>query len=122
MDISLLVSDAQALTTALDRTKVHPRAVMVVVAPETGNVRVWIVPREDAINKHEFYRIVAECISGNDLASLDVGMVQLTRSSNSAIRGLASLMSIQGINDIQMSANSYDGVMLPEGIVIRLDI
>ena len=122
MDQEILVSEAQRLTEALDETKVAPRAVMVTLSSETGNWKVWIVPKRDDINKQEFYRIVAEKISGTELRNIDVGSVELRSSSNPAIIGMSKFARVEGIGSVHFSNNTYNGILLPDGIVVRMVI
>jgi hypothetical protein len=120
VDHELLVKQAQELTDHLDQTKVAPKAVMLVISQETGNWRLWIVPADEAVNKQEFYRIVAEMISGNDIPDIDVGSVELATSDNPAMKGMGRMLRMEGIGSAQMSNNTYNGVLLPDGIVIRM--
>lgn len=122
MDQEILVKEAQALTSALDATKIAPRAVMITSSSETGNWKLWIVPRTDDINKQEFYRIVAETISGNDLSNIDVASVELRKSDNPAIIGMSRFLRMDGIGSAHFSNNTYNGILLPDGIVVRMAI
>lgn len=122
MDHEILVKEAQDLTQALDKTKVKPRVVMVAISTETGNWKLWIVPERDDINKQEFYRIVAEVISSNGLQSIDVGSVELRSSTNPAVVGMSKFLRMEGIGSAQFSNNYFNGVLLPDGIVIRMAI
>lgn len=120
MDQELLVKQAQALTGNLDETKVVPKAVMLVISQETGNWRLWIVPKDESINKQEFYRIVAETISKNGISGIDVGSVELAKSDNPAMQGMGKMLRAEGIGNAHMSNNTYNGVLLPDGVVIRM--
>lgn len=122
MDQEILVKEAHLLTEALDKTKIAPRAVMITISPETGNWRIWIVPRSDDINKQEFYRIIAECISSHGLMNIDVGSVELRLSTNPAIIGMSKFLRAEGMVSIQFSSNIYKGILLPDGIVIRMAV
>lgn len=122
MDQELLVKEAQALTKCLDQTKVAPRAVMLVVSAETGNWRLWIVPKDDGIDKQEFYRIVAEEISKNEVAQIDVGAVELKKSTNPAVQGLGQMIKSPGISSMYMNNNIVNGVLIPDGVLIRIDL
>lgn len=122
MDQEVLVSETQALTRALDATKVAPRAVMITSSSETGNWKIWIVPRTDEINKQEFYRIVAETISSIGLINIDVASVEIRNSNNPAIIGMSRFMRMKGIGSAHFSNNTYNGVLLPDGIVVRMSI
>jgi len=122
MDQEVLVKEAQALTGALDGTKIAPRAVMIAISSETGNWKVWIVPQRDDINKQEFYRIIAEKISCSGLMNIDVGSVELRTSTNPAIIGMSKFLRMKGIGNAHFSNNVFNGVLLPDGIVIRMAV
>lgn len=122
MDQELLVKQAQQLTAALDNTEVAPRAVMFAVSSETGNWKLWIVPKDDAVDKHEFYRLVSERISSIGIDGIDVGSVELFTSKNPAIVGLSKLLHFNGIGNATVSNNTYKGVLLPDGVIIRMAI
>ena len=114
------MKQAQKLTGYLDKTKVAPKAVMMVISQETGNWRLWIVPADESINKQEFYRIVAENISTNGISDIDVGSVELAKSDNPAMQGMGKMVRAEGISSMYMTNNTYDGVLLPDGVVIRM--
>ncbi|WP_322866385.1 hypothetical protein U5922_009355 [Aquicoccus sp. G2-2] len=120
MDQDLLVKEAQKLTRFLDTTKAAPKAVMLVISQETQNWRLWIVPADEAINKQEFYRIVAETISANGISGIDVGSVELSSSKNPAMMAMGSMLRADGIGSSFMSNNTFNGVLLPDGVVIRM--
>ena len=122
MDQDLLVKEAQKLTGFLDETKAKPKAVMLVVSQETGNWRLWIVPGDEALNKQEFYRIVAETISGKGISGIDVGSVELSSSKNPAMQGMGKMMRVGGISSAVVSNNTFNGVLLPDGVIIRMEI
>lgn len=122
MDKDLLVEQAQRLTELLDKTDAEPKAVMLVEAEETGNLRLWIVPRNESINKQEFYRIVAETISLNEIVGIEVGLVELATSTNPAMQGMGLMMRMEGIGSAYMSNNVHNGVLLPSGVVIRMEL
>ncbi|WP_340242029.1 hypothetical protein [Sulfitobacter pontiacus] len=120
MDQKILVKQAQALTESLDGTKLVPKAVMLVISQETGNWRLWIVPSEDKIDKQEFYRIVAETISEKGISDIDVGSVEFAKSDNPAMRGMGKMIHAPGIGNAYMSNNTFNGILLPDGFVIRM--
>ena len=122
MDQDLLVKEAQKLTGFLDETKAKPKAVMLVVSQETGNWRLWIVPDDEALNKQEFYRIVAETISAKGISGIDVGSVELSSSKNPAMQGMGMMMQVGGISSAFVSNNTFNGVLLPDGVIIRMEI
>jgi predicted transglutaminase-like protease len=119
MDQEILVDEAKQLTLALDNTKIEPKLVMITISSETGNWKIWIVPKDDKIDKHEFYRITAEAISDGGLKNIDVGSVELRKSSNPEIIGLTKMIRVEGISTVNISSNTMNGILLPDGIIIR---
>jgi hypothetical protein len=122
MDQSALVKEAQVLTVALDGTKVAPRAVMITIPSEMNDWKIWIVPRSEHFNKQEFYRIIAEVITQNDLKNIDMGSVELRVATNPGVVGLSKLLHMEGVGSVNVSSNAYDGMLLPDGIVIRMAV
>ncbi|MES2666846.1 MAG: hypothetical protein V4712_12140 [Pseudomonadota bacterium] len=122
MDQDILVTEAQKLTGFLDNTKAKPKAVILVVSQESGNWRLWIVPANEEINKQEFYRIVAEAISVNGIFGIDVGSVELSSSKNPAMQGMGRMMRVEGISRAFVSNNTFNGILLPDGVVIRMEL
>ncbi len=122
MDQEILVEQAQVLTQHLDKTKAAPKAVMLVVSEETGNMKLWMVPRKEDINKQEFYRIVAESITNHGIKGIDVGFVELVKSSNPAMRATGLMMKADGINSLFVSGNVFNGILLPDGVIIRMEL
>lgn len=122
MDQSTLVKEAQTLTMALDGTKIAPRAVMITMPSETNSWKIWIVPQSVQFNKPEFYRIIAEVITQNDLKNIDMGSVELRPSTYPGVVGLSKLLHMEGVGSVNVSSNSYEGMLLPDGIVIRMAV
>lgn len=122
MDQDALVKESQELTKSLDESNIKPKAVMLALSGETGSWKLWIVPKSDEVNKQEFYRIVAEHISKNDFQNIDVGSVELRASTNPAIIGMSKFLKMEGVGSAHFTNNTYNGVLLPDGIVIRMAI
>jgi hypothetical protein len=121
MDQDALVADAQALTTRLDETVVKPKGVMWAMTPETDSGKLWVIPAQH-MDKREFYGLVANSISVEGLNALDVGMVELVDIDRARRMGLGMFLTMPGIGRASMRSNAVNGVMLPDGIVIRMDI
>lgn len=122
MDQDILVKEVQALTAALDETQIVPRAVVIAISSETTNWKIWVVPKNDSMNKQEFYRIVSDTIIKSKLHSIDIGSIELRPSSNAAIIGLSHFIRMKGIGSAQLTNNTFNGILLPDGIVIRMDV
>jgi hypothetical protein len=122
MDQSTLVKEAQVLTMALDGTKIAPRAVMITIPSDSNHWKIWIVPGSENFNKQEFYRIIAEVIARNDLKNIDMGSVELRPSTSLGIVGLSKLLHMEGVGSVNISSNAYEGMLLPDGIVIRMAV
>lgn len=116
-----LAAEAKKLTAELDKSAFGPAAVMWVVSPETGNGRLWIVPRT-AVDKRAFYVAVGTAISQLHLQHINVGMVEMIDPNRAHRTGLTVLPQVQGISEVIASENYLNGVSLPQGIIIRMDI
>lgn len=121
MDQGALVADAQALTRALDETPISPKGVLWAVSGETDQGRLWVVP-SGKIDKREFYSTVASTISRMGLATLDVGMVELVDLARADRMGFRQFIRAPGIARIHLKSNSVNGISLPEGILIRMNL
>jgi hypothetical protein len=121
MDQEALVADARTLTKRLDQTIVKPKGVMWAVAPDAESGRLWVIP-EGHMDKREFYGLVANSISVAELNTLDVGMVQLVDIDRARQMGLGHVLRIPGIGRADMRSNAFNGMLLPDGIIIRMDI
>lgn len=120
MDQAVLVSQAQALTSYLDETRVKPRAVMWIHYPDTDTWKLWIVPSASVTDKHEFYRVVAETITKNGLQGLDVGTTEYVDANHPAMKGMGKFLRMTGVGSARFSGNRFNDFYLPDGIVIRM--
>lgn len=116
------MKEAQALTRALDGTKIAPKAVMITISSETNTWKVWIVPSTDEINKPEFYRIISEIITQSNLKNIDSLSVELRPSTNLSVIGISKIVHLKGVGSVNVSKNTYKGALLPDGIVIRMAV
>ena len=121
MDQDALVTDAQTLTRSLDETMIKPKGVMLARSSETGESKLWVVPSSN-IDKREFYGLVAQAISAEDLNALDVGMVELVDMARADRMGFRQLIRAPGISRIHLKSNWVNGISLPEGIIIRMNL
>ena len=121
MDQDALVIDAQALTSSLDKTAIKPKGVLWVNLPERANGRLWVIPDKE-IDKREFYTVVASTISDTGLLNLDAGMIELVDIDRARRIGLDSIPTAIGIGRTILNPEYVNGAMLPDGIVIRMNI
>lgn len=124
MDQGALVNVAQVLVKLLDETAVKPRFAMWVNFSDTGIWKLWIVPAKKITDKREFYQIVASTISKHhdELLGLDVAATEFVSDSKPIIKGLCQFMHMPGVGSANLSGNTFNGVYLPEGILIRADL
>jgi hypothetical protein len=124
VDKDTLVENGQKLVTLLDSTRVAPRVAIWIEVPETGNWRLWLVPKKTLTDKAEFYHILAKTISENrdKLRSLDVGMIDMKVESDPAIKALSAMMRMTGLGSAFLGSNSVNGIYLPDGIALRIDL
>ena len=118
------VSAAQRLTRLLDASGIPPRAVVWAYESDRRAWRLWIVPPAGLSDKREFYLRLADVFAANAsaLVGFDLGEVQFVRDDHPAIRGLAKMFRLPGVNDAYVSDNVLNGYYLPDAIVIRVDL
>lgn len=118
------VSVAQRLTKFMDESGTPPRAVLWAYESDRKAWRLWVVPPAGLIEKREFYLRLADVYAAHAsaLTGFDLGEVQFVRDDHPAIRGLAKLFRLPGINDAIVSDNVLNGYYLPEAIIIRMDL
>jgi hypothetical protein len=121
MDQDALVAEAKTLTRSLDQTLIKPKGVMLARASETGESKLWVVPSGN-IDKREFYGLVAQAISVEHLTTLDIGMVELVDMARAERMGLKQLKRAPGISSIHMKSNWVNGVSMPDGVIIRMNL
>lgn len=124
MDQDALVNSSQILIQLLDETPIKPRLAMCVNFSDVGIWKLWIVPAKGITDKREFYQIVATTISQHrgDLPGLDVGSTEMISESKPMIKGLSTFVHMPNIGHVNLSGNTFDGVFLPEGILIRSNL
>jgi hypothetical protein len=126
MDQAILVKSGQALVGKLDQTDVRPRAALWVNNTDTGSWKLWVVPdkRFSAREQHEFYRKVAEVVTGDRdrMLGLEPSDVEMVAESHPAIKGLASAFHVTGLSSVHMSSNTFNGFYLPDGIILRMEL
>jgi hypothetical protein len=124
MDQSTLVKDGQSLVELLDKTPAHPRFAMWVNFSDTDSWKLWIVPAEAMDDKREFYHTVADTLSRNrdDIPGLDIGMVEFTKESKPVVQAMRSFIKIPGIGAANVSGNRFNGVFVPDGILLRSNL
>lgn len=120
MDKDVLVAEAQSLIRWLDETRAKPRVAMWVYSSETDSWRLWIVPAEK-IEKSDFFLILSDVISKHraEIPGFDIGMIDFKRADHPAVKGLEKFVRMDGIGNVRMSQNYFNGFLLPEGIVLR---
>lgn len=123
MDKTVLVSQAQALTEILDKTSIMPKAVMWVHFNDTDMWKLWIVPSQP-MQKPEFYRVMAEAISGNrdQLHGIDIGSTEMIPENHPAMAGMNGMIRVEGISDVEFRGNRFNGYYLPDGLIIRMTL
>jgi hypothetical protein len=118
------ISVAQRLTKFLDESGTSPRAVVWAYESDRKAWRLWVVPPAGLGEKREFYLRLADVYAAHsgELAGFDLGEVQFVRDDHPAIRGLAAMFRLPGVNDAIVSDNVLNGYYLPDAIVIRMDL
>lgn len=124
MDQAALVNEGQELVRLLDDTALKPLAAMWVNSSDTESWRLWLAPAKEIRDKMEFYRQVSEIISNNrdSLPTLDVGMIEFKNQDNQVLQSLSSIIRSPGLGSIRMSNNRANGLLLPDGVLLRMAI
>jgi hypothetical protein len=124
MDTDILVKEGQRLLNYLDEGKTKPRGAMWVYSSDSDTWKLWIVPAQEVTDKLEFYRLVAQTMTRHrtELPSLDVGLVEFKRSDDPAVHGLGRLLHMEGTGAATIANNSFNGYLLPDGVVLRMAV
>ena len=121
MDQGTMVRNGQDLVRYLDKTRANPRFAMWVNFSDADSWKLWIVPAKEMSDKREFYHTVADTISKHrgELGSMDVGMVEFTKDTKPVVQSMAKFIHMPVIGAANVSGNTFDGVFLPDGVLIR---
>ena len=124
MDKDLLVSSGTALVRLLDHNGLKPRAAMWVYNSDTEAWRLWIVPDQALKDKAEFYRKLAVVISDNrdKLLGFDIGYVEYKSAEHPVVKGMGSVIRMDGLGSAHLTNNQLNGIFLPDGIVLRMAV
>lgn len=124
MDQNTLVSGGQALVRAMDRAGLRPRIAMWVHDSDKGKWKLWIVPPEGMVDKHEFYRRISEIVSKNraEFSGISASDTQMILDSHPAMRGLGRYLDLPGLGSVRFGGNRFDDFYLPDGIILRADL
>lgn len=124
MDQSTLVATGHALLEKLDALGIAPRAAVWVHATDTDQWRFWIVPAKQMTDKHAFYRHIAEIITSNlaIFPSLNTADIEMKRAEDRAIKALATMFKVRGRSSVELRNNMLNGVYIPDGVILRMDL
>lgn len=124
MDKGALVEEGATLVRLLDESKLKPRAAMWVYNSETDTWKLWIVPAAEVKDKLEFYLLLSEVISKHreELPSFDISSVEFKADTHPAVRGLGTMLRMEGLGSAHLSNNRFNGFLLPDGIVLRMAV
>lgn len=118
------MSSGHSLVKAMDSAGLSPRIAMWVHNSDTDTWKLWLVPPAGLIDKREFYRKIAEVISGNreQLQGIEVSDTEMALDSHPAMKGLGQLFNAPGLNIINFYGNRFNGFYLPDGIILRSNL
>lgn len=124
MDTNILVTEGQKLVAYLDQSKLRPRGAVWVYSSDSDSWKLWIVPSSEVTDKREFYRLVAQAITRHrsELPSLDVGLVEFKDANHPIVQGLGRILHMEGIGAATFSNNRLNGLLLPDGVVLRMAV
>ena len=122
MDQSALVSSGQKLVRLMDQAGIVPRAAMWMHNIDTDTWRLWVVPPPHLTDKRDFYRRIAEMISGDraGFQNLEIGDVEMVSEAHPAIMGLTRMFRVEGLSSVHVSNNKFNDFYMPDGIILRM--
>ncbi|MBM3544001.1 MAG: hypothetical protein FJX44_05795 [Alphaproteobacteria bacterium] len=123
MDQSSLVASGHQLIDVLTKAGIGPRAAVWVHNTDTDTWRLWIVPPEEITDKRDFYRRVSEVISKNraNLPNLNISDTEFITADNRVIQALRRIFRVKEFGAIMISSTMFNGVQLPDGIILLMD-
>lgn len=123
MDQNRMVTNGHDLVDALDTKGMPIGAAMWVHNTDVDTWKLWIVPRRQT-DKREFYRKVAETISGerSRFSELDASDTEFMLPSHPAIKALNRFSRVSGRGSIHLRNNMLDGYYMTDGIILLMDL
>jgi hypothetical protein len=72
----------------------------------------------------EFFRILSEVISAHrsEIPGFDIGLVEFKPATHPAVSALGKLIHLEGLGSASFANNTFNGFLLPDGIVLRMAI
>ncbi|MGE7368030.1 hypothetical protein ACQKKX_03035 [Neorhizobium sp. NPDC001467] len=124
MDKELLVAAGHEMVRALDHGSIKPKAALWVYSADTDIWKLWVVPGEKKTDKMEFYREVADAITKNRdrMHGIDISAIEMVPDDSPVIQGMKFFMKMPGLGSASMSNNTVNGVYIPDGVVLRMDV
>jgi hypothetical protein len=124
VDQSVLVRNGQNLVHFLDETAVKPRFAMWVNFSDTDSWKLWIVPAKGMNEKRDFYFAVADTVTKHrsELKDFDVGAVEFIQESKPVVQAMKSFIRMEGVGAADVSGNRFNGIFLPDGILLRSNL
>ncbi|MFN5127296.1 MAG: hypothetical protein ACK519_02885 [Sphingomonadaceae bacterium] len=124
MDKNALVESGSKLVKWLDESSLKPRAAMWVYNTEADTWRLWIVPASGLNDKREFYLALSDIIAAHrdEIPGFDISSVEFKAETHPAVQGLKKMFRMEGLGSAHLSNNSFNGFLLPDGIVLRMAV
>jgi hypothetical protein len=124
MDKNTLVSSGHALVRAMDATGFSPRFAMWVHNNDTDTWKLWLVPPVGHKDKLDFYRRIANIVSTHhaELGGLSASDTEMIPDSHPTLSGLKRFIRMPGLGSASLTANLFNGYLLPDGIVLRSNL
>jgi hypothetical protein len=117
------IAAAQDLVRLLDQDGFSPRAALWAVDSDSPIWKLWVVPPEGGVERLDFYRRLGRVYTENrDTRLPERDSVRYVTADDPAIVGLSRLVRAPGITSVTMTSNAVDGRMLPDSVVIRMDL
>lgn len=117
------VGGARALMSLLEADGLTIKAAVFVLSTEGSNWRLWLEFAEPFTDKREAYRRIASIVAAHqhEIGGIDTSDIDLVASNNKALDALGRMMRVGAGGQVQLSNSMFDGVFLPEAIILKMD-
>lgn len=122
MDKGSLVDFGRAVAEAMDGDHMAPRGLMWVNNSDTQTWKLWVIPPAGLSDRREFYRRTAVIMSRirDKFPNNDISDIEYISESHPAIMGLSRMFRLEGLTNVSLTGNSFNGVYIPDGILMRM--
>ncbi|AVO43658.1 hypothetical protein [Phreatobacter cathodiphilus] len=99
------------------------RSALFVLAAEDANWRLWLEFARPFDDKREAYRRIAAIVAAHqqEIGGIDTSDIDLIASDNKALEALGRIVKLGAGGQVQLSNNMFNGVFLPEAIILKMN-